>query len=42
MEHIYPPDRSIRVHVVAQDTVGNSYEAKDPAPIPYPYLYYLE
>lgn len=38
VEPIFPPDRSIRVRVIALDTVGNPYEAKDPAPYPYPHM----
>jgi hypothetical protein len=39
LEQKYPPDPRGRSHVIATDTVGNTYEAKDPAR--YPYRYYM-
>ena len=35
VEQEYSPHPSIRLRVTAFDTLGNSYEAKDPEPYPY-------
>jgi hypothetical protein len=35
LEQKHPPRPGARSHVVAMDAVGNSYQAKEPAPYPY-------
>ena len=35
LEQKYPPEPWMRTGVLAIDTVGNTYKAKDPAPYPY-------
>lgn len=34
----YKPDLRVPGHVIAWDTVGDSYKAENPTPFPYPYI----